>query len=142
MGFPNNRITNRTSGSQLITGTSQVTGEFVSIDSLDNATKFEVLTGNGTGIANVTSTRVPVAVGGDVIYSGSAVRWAKFGRTLKMRLLLNTRLVNAAAAKSGIEALMATPANLIADQQAIKDAATDACRTQGSGSSDGITPPR
>ena len=55
MSFPNNRITNRTSGSQLITGTSEVTGEFVSIDSLDNATKFEVLTGNGTGIANVTS---------------------------------------------------------------------------------------
>ena len=48
MGFPNARITNRTSGSQLITGTDQVTGEFVSIDSLDNATKFEVLTGNAT----------------------------------------------------------------------------------------------
>ena len=55
MGFPNNRITNRTSGSQLITGTDQVTGEFVSIDSLDNATKFEVLTGNGAGIANASS---------------------------------------------------------------------------------------
>lgn len=55
MGFPNNRITNRTSGSQLITGTDQVTGEFVSIDSIDNATKFEVLTGNGTGIANASS---------------------------------------------------------------------------------------
>lgn len=55
MGFPNNRITNRTSGSQLITGTTQVDGEFVSIDSLDNATKFEVLTGNGTGIANATA---------------------------------------------------------------------------------------
>ena len=55
MGFPNNRITNRTSGSQLITGTTQVTGEFVSIDSLDNATKFEVLTGNATGVANATS---------------------------------------------------------------------------------------
>ena len=53
--FPNTRTTNRTSGSQLITGTSQVNGDFVSIDSLDNATKFEVLTGNGTGIANVTS---------------------------------------------------------------------------------------
>ena len=53
--FPNNRITNRTSGSQLITGTGQVTGEWVSIDSIDSNTKFEVLTGNGTGIANVTS---------------------------------------------------------------------------------------
>jgi Uma2 family endonuclease len=52
---PNTRITNRTSGSQLITGTGQVTGEFVSIDSIDNATKFEVLTGNATGVANVTS---------------------------------------------------------------------------------------
>ena len=55
MGFPNNRITNRTSGSQLITGATQVTGEWVSIDSLDSTTKFEVLTGNATGVANVTS---------------------------------------------------------------------------------------
>ena len=55
MSFPNNRITNRTSGSQLITGTSQVTGEWVSIDSIDAHTKFEVLTGNATGVANVTS---------------------------------------------------------------------------------------
>lgn len=55
MGMPNTRVTNRTSGCQLITGTGQVTGEFVSIDSLDNATKFEVLTGNGTGIANASS---------------------------------------------------------------------------------------
>jgi hypothetical protein len=55
MATPNVSIRNRTSGSQLITGATQVNGDFVSIDSLDNATKFEVLTGNGTGIANVTS---------------------------------------------------------------------------------------
>ena len=55
MATPNVSIRNRTSGSQLITGTSQVTGEWVSIDSLDNATKFEVLTGNGTSIANATA---------------------------------------------------------------------------------------
>jgi hypothetical protein len=53
--FPNTRITNRSSGCQLITGTGEVTGEFVSIDSIDNATKFEVLTGNAAGVANVTS---------------------------------------------------------------------------------------
>ena len=55
MGFPNVRTTNRSSGAVYIGDTTQVTGEFVSIDSLDDATKFEVLTGNGTGIANVTS---------------------------------------------------------------------------------------
>jgi hypothetical protein len=53
--FPNTRITNRSSGCQLITGTGEVTGEFVSIDSIDNATKFEVLTGNAAGVANASS---------------------------------------------------------------------------------------
>ncbi len=58
------------------------------------------------GIKNVTNTRVPVAVSGDVIYGGNASRWEKFGRTLKMRLYLNTRLVDAAKSKSEIEALI------------------------------------
>ncbi|MBK8880257.1 MAG: SusD/RagB family nutrient-binding outer membrane lipoprotein [Haliscomenobacter sp.] len=58
------------------------------------------------GIANVTNARVPVAVSGDVIYGGSAARWEKFGRTLKLRLYLNTRLVDAAKSKSEIEALI------------------------------------
>lgn len=52
---PNISIRNRTSGSQLITGTTQVNGDFVSIDSLDNGTRFEVLNGNGTSIANATA---------------------------------------------------------------------------------------
>ena len=75
MGFPNNRITNRTSGSQLITGATQVNGDFVSIDSLDNATKFEVLTGNGTGIANVTSgSAIAIPAGVTIDGSFSAIK--------------------------------------------------------------------
>ena len=86
MGFPNNRITNRTSGSQLITGTSQVTGEWVSIDSIDSATKFEVLTGNGTDIANAVSATAKAIPAGTTIdgnftaiklHAGSVIAYRK-----------------------------------------------------------------
>jgi hypothetical protein len=86
MGFPNNRITNRTSGSQLITGTSQVTGEWVSIDSIDSATKFEVLTGNGADIANAvsaTAKAIPAGVTIDgnftaiKLHAGSVIAYKK-----------------------------------------------------------------
>jgi hypothetical protein len=86
MGFPNTRITNRTSGSQLITGATQVTGEWVSIDSIAADTKFEVLTGNSTGIANVTSgsaTAIPSGTTIDGIFTaiklhaGSVIAYRK-----------------------------------------------------------------
>jgi hypothetical protein len=54
MGFPNNRITNRTSGAVSIADTTQVSADFVSIDVMTD-TKFEVLTGNLTGAANASS---------------------------------------------------------------------------------------
>jgi hypothetical protein len=83
---PNVRTTNRQNGSVLIANTTQVTGEFVSIDSLDNATKFEVLTGNSTGIANVTSgsaTAIPNGTTIDGIFTaiklhaGSVIAYRK-----------------------------------------------------------------
>jgi hypothetical protein len=83
---PNVRTTNRQNGSVLIANTTQVTGEFVSIDSLDNATKFEVLTGNNTGIANVTSgsaTAIPNGTTIDGIFTaiklhaGSVIAYRK-----------------------------------------------------------------
>jgi hypothetical protein len=83
---PNVRTTNRQNGSVLIANTNQVTGEFVSIDSLDNATKFEVLTGNNTGIANVTSgsaTAIPIGTTIDGIFTaiklhaGSVIAYKK-----------------------------------------------------------------
>jgi hypothetical protein len=86
MGFPNNRITNRTSGSQLITGATQVTGEWASIDSIDNATKFEVLTGNATGVANVTSgSAIAIPIGTTIdgiftaikLHAGSVIAYRK-----------------------------------------------------------------
>ena len=48
---PNIRTTNRTSGGQLIATTAQVTGTFTSID-INDAAKFNVLTGNVSGVAN------------------------------------------------------------------------------------------
>jgi hypothetical protein len=83
---PNVRTTNRQNGSVLIANTTQVTGEFVSIDSLDNATKFEVLTGNSTGIANVTSGSAPAIHVGTTIdgiftaiklHAGSVIAYRK-----------------------------------------------------------------
>jgi hypothetical protein len=83
---PNVRTTNRQNGSVLIANTTQVTGEFVSIDSLDNATKFEVLTGNSTGIANLTSasaTAIPIGTTIDGIFTaiklhaGSVIAYRK-----------------------------------------------------------------
>jgi hypothetical protein len=83
---PNVRTTNRQNGSVLIANTTQVTGEFVSIDSLDNATKFEVLTGNSTGIANLTSgsaTAIPNGTTIDGIFTaiklhaGSVIAYRK-----------------------------------------------------------------
>jgi hypothetical protein len=83
---PNISIRNRTSGSQLITGTTQVTGSFVSIDSIDNATKFEVLTGNQTGIANVTSgSAIAIPIGTTIdgnftaikLHAGSVIAYNK-----------------------------------------------------------------
>jgi hypothetical protein len=83
---PNVRTTNRQNGSVLIANTNQVTGEFVSIDSLDNATKFEVLTGNSTGIANLTSgsaTAIPSGTTIDGIFTaiklhaGSVIAYRK-----------------------------------------------------------------
>ena len=84
--FPNARITNRTSGSQLITGTGQVTGEFVSIDSISADTKFEVLTGNATGVANVTSgSAIVIPIGTTIdgiftaikLHAGSVIAYRK-----------------------------------------------------------------
>jgi len=52
---PNIRTTNRLSGGQLITGTGgTATGEIISIDVIADA-KFNVLTGNVSSVANVTS---------------------------------------------------------------------------------------
>jgi hypothetical protein len=83
---PNVRTTNRQNGSILIADTNQVTGEFVSIDSIDAATKFEVLTGNNTGIANLTAgsaTAIPSGTTIDGIFtaiklhSGTVIAYRK-----------------------------------------------------------------
>jgi hypothetical protein len=83
---PNVRTTNRQNGSVLIANTSEVTGEFVSIDVLADTTKFEVLTGNSTGIANVTSgsaTAIPSGTTIDGIFTaiklhaGSVIAYRK-----------------------------------------------------------------
>lgn len=57
------------------------------------------------GLANVTNARKPIPVRGDIIYNGAEAKWRKFGKTLKLRLLLNTRLVDTKA-KETIQALL------------------------------------
>lgn len=52
---PNVRTTNRQNGVRLIADTNAVTGNFASVEVLDATTKFHTLTGNQTGLANVTS---------------------------------------------------------------------------------------
>ena len=49
----------------------------------------------------------PTALKGDVMYNNSAAAWAKLARTLKMRMYLQTRLVDANASATGIKALIA-----------------------------------
>lgn len=51
------------------------------------------------------------AISGDVIYSGSAGKWKKAANSLKLKLLLQTRLVQ--ANEAAIQALMADQAGLI-----------------------------
>lgn len=52
-------------------------------------------------IANLGGT-TPVAVSGDIIYGGNSTRWLKFARSLKLKLLIQTRQVSATA-KQDIE---------------------------------------
>jgi hypothetical protein len=82
---PNVSIRNRTSGGQVITGTSAVTGNFVSIDVMTDA-KFNVLTGNITGAANTTEAAAALIKAGTTLdgnftaitlHSGSVVAYNK-----------------------------------------------------------------
>lgn len=57
------------------------------------------------GLANVTNARKPIPVRGDIIYGGTETKWRKFAKTLKLRLLVNTRLVDPKA-KDDIQALL------------------------------------
>jgi hypothetical protein len=85
MGFPNISVRNRTSGGQVITGTSAVAGDFVSIDVMTDA-KFNVLTGNITGAANTAEASAPVIKAGTTLdgrfsaitlWSGAVVAYNK-----------------------------------------------------------------
>jgi len=49
----------------------------------------------------------PVAVKGDIIYGGSSALWLKFAKTLKMKMLITTRLVNPADAAAKVKAAIA-----------------------------------
>lgn len=53
-------------------------------------------------------------VGSDLIYGGDYELWIKAANTIKLRMLLNTRLVDESRARSGIEALIAED-NMISD---------------------------
>lgn len=55
--------------------------------------------------AAIAANESPVT--SDMIYAGNFSKWIKAANTLKLRLLLNIRLVDAARSKAGIEALIA-----------------------------------
>ena len=82
---PNVRTTNRSSGAVSIANTSEVTGEFVSIDVMTDA-KFEVLTGNLSGAANATEGSAHLIKAGTTIdglfsaiklHSGTVIAYRK-----------------------------------------------------------------
>ena len=82
---PNVRTTNRQSGAVSIANTTQVDGAFVSIDVMTDA-KFEVLTGNLTGAANVTEASAHLIKAGTTIdgyftaiklHSGTVIAYRK-----------------------------------------------------------------
>jgi hypothetical protein len=64
---PNNKITNGLSGGVYIGGTSATTGDWLAIQVLADA-KFHTLTGNLTGVANVTSGSAPTIPAGSTIF--------------------------------------------------------------------------
>ena len=85
MGFPNARITNSQSDGQFIGGTSPITGEFAAIQAVTD-TKFHTLTGNLTGLANVTlGSAIEVPAGLTIfglftaieLHSGSVIAYKK-----------------------------------------------------------------
>ena len=85
MGFPNNRITNRTSGAVSIANTDAVTGSFASIDVMTD-TKFHTLAGNLTGAANATEASAHLIKAGTTIdgtfteiklHSGTVIAYRK-----------------------------------------------------------------
>lgn len=85
MGFPNARITNSQSGAQYIGDTTLYTGEWAAIQAVTD-TKFHTLTGNVTGLANVTSgSAIEVPAGLTIfglftaiqLHSGSVIAYKK-----------------------------------------------------------------
>ena len=85
MGFPNARITNRTSGANSIANTDAVTGNFVSIDVMTDS-KFHTLAGNLTGAANATEASAHTIKAGTTIdglfteiklHSGTVIAYRK-----------------------------------------------------------------
>jgi len=66
------------------------------------------------GIKNVNTVFRPLPITGDIIYNGNTERWAKFGKSLRMKMLLNTRLVNTNA-KADIQALITENKMIAAD---------------------------
>jgi hypothetical protein len=80
----------------------------------DDAAVYDVaLATINAAIANF-ETPTTVSPGANELYYGSnAARWAKAAKSVKLKLLLNRRLIDAAGATSGINALIADAGGLI-----------------------------
>lgn len=80
MGFPNNKITNGLSGGQYISGTS-ASGEWIAIQVLAD-TKFSVLAGNLSDVANATSGSAPTIPAGTTLFGKFTFMTLHSGRVI------------------------------------------------------------
>lgn len=94
---------------QALNGEEVTAPEFTEAGTIYDA----LLTLTDEGIADLAKEST-LALDGDLVYSGDIDQWTMAANTLKLRLYLNLRLVDPAAATAGISALLAD-GNLIAD---------------------------
>jgi hypothetical protein len=80
MGFPNNKITNGLSGGQHISGTS-ASGDWIAIQVLAD-TKFSVLAGNVSDVANPTEGSAPTIPAGTTLFGKFTFMTLHSGRVI------------------------------------------------------------
>ena len=65
------------------------------------------------GLANLAKPSAPVQENADLIYGGALGKWARFGRTLKLKLYVQIRKTRPDAFQPEVSALLTDPAGLL-----------------------------
>jgi hypothetical protein len=81
MGFPNNKITNGLSGGQYISAGLSASGEWIAIQVLAD-TKFSVLAGNVSDVANLTEGSAPTIPAGTTLFGKFTFMTLHSGRVI------------------------------------------------------------